>query len=117
VGFLADEEGDFLAAALALENDADLHVELAAQVDQAGDDFGKIGAEVLEIDEHVHDEKATDDALLDVFDIDAALGDIGGELGNDAFLVFTENADDGENGLRHGRNLVESRRGRKGMTR
>ena len=101
VGFLADEEGDALVTALALEDDADFHVDAAAELEEAGDDFGEVGAEVLEIDEHVHDEEAADDALLDVFDVDAAFGDVGGELGNDAFLVFAEDADDCEDGLGH----------------
>ena len=50
----------------------------------------------LEIDQHVHEEKPADDALLDVLDVDAALGDIGRELGDDPLLVLAQNADDGQ---------------------
>ena len=89
--------------ALAVQVDAHLHVDLLAQVEQAGDQLGQVDRQVLEVDQHVHDEEPADDALLDVLDVDAALGHVRGELRDDALLVFPQHADDGEDRLlRHG---------------
>ncbi len=99
--FLADEDGDFFLFAFAVEMDADFHVHFFAQFQQAGDQFGQVDADLPDINEHVHEEEAPDDALLDVFDVDAAFGHVGGELRDDPFLVLTQNADDGQDGLRH----------------
>ncbi len=95
VALFRDEQRDFLFAGFRVEMDFHLHVDLFSQVEQTGDDFGEAGRELFQIDEHVHDEEAANDALLDVLDIDAALGHVGRELRDDAFLVFSENADDG----------------------
>ena len=77
-----------------VEIDADVHLQLLAQFEQAGNQRGQIAGQIGQIDEHVHDEMPADDALLDVFDIDAALGHVRGELGNHAFLVLADDADD-----------------------
>ena len=95
LGLLADQERDLLSAPLAVQMDADLHVHPPAQVQQAGDQLGQVDADVLEVHQHVHQEEATHDALLDVLDVDAALGHVGGELRDDPFLVFPQHADDG----------------------
>lgn len=102
VGFFGAEEGDAFGFALVLEDDFDFHVDGAATVEEAGDEGGEVGGEVVEVDEHVHDEEAADDFLLDVFDVDAAFGEEGGERGDGAFLVFAEDGDDGEDGGGHG---------------
>ena len=73
-----------------MEGDAYFHVDLFAGGEQAGDEFVEGDGHVFEIDEHVHDEQAADDVLLDVFDVDAALGEIGCEARDDALLVFAE---------------------------
>lgn len=43
-----------------------------------------------------------DDLLGDVLDVDAMLGEVGGESCDDAFLVSTGDADDGFDGWVHG---------------
>ena len=71
------------------------------ELQQAGDDLGEVDGQVLEVDQHVHQEEPADDALLDVLDVDAALGHVGGELGDDALLVLAQHADDRQYGLSH----------------
>ncbi len=61
---------------------------LPSQFKQAGDEIRQGRGEVFEIDQHIHDEEPADHALLDVFDIDAALGHVGGELRDHPFLIF-----------------------------
>ena len=107
MGFFADEDGDFTDAFFAVEVDADFHAHLAAEFEKAGDDVGEIGGDVLEVDQHIHDEEAADDALLDVLDVDAAFGDVGRELRDDAFLILAQNANDSQDGMRHG-NLLKN---------
>jgi len=49
-------------------------------------------------------EEAADDALLDVLDVDAALGHVRGELRDDPLLILPQHANDSQN--RHGVLLV-----------
>ena len=83
--FPADQQRDLLVPPLAVQMDAHLHVDLPAQFQQAGDQLGKVDGQILQIDQHVHQEKPAHDALLDVLDIDPPLGHVGGELRNDTF--------------------------------
>ena len=61
-----------------------------------------------QVDQHVHDEQAADDALFDVLNIRAALGQEGRDLRDDPFLVFPEHTDDGEN-FGHGQSVKPER--------
>jgi hypothetical protein len=90
VPLLADEDRDALAFALAVQVHAHFHVDRFAQRQQAGDQLRQRDADILDIDQHVHDEKAADDALFNVLDIDAALGHVRGELRDDPLLVFPQ---------------------------
>ena len=99
--FAAAQQRHALGPPLAVQVDADLHVDATADVDQAGHQGRQVGREVGEVDEHVHDEQAADDALLDVLDVHAALGQVGGELRDGTFLVATEHGNDCEE-LAHG---------------
>lgn len=93
--FFADEEGDAFSSALVVQGDADFHADVLAEVEQAGDELIEAEGEFGEVDEHVHDELAMDDLLVDIEDVDAVFGHVGGEAGDDAFLVSADDADDG----------------------
>ena len=59
----------------------------------------------MEVRVHLHSERRQKKiALLDVLDVDAALGHVGGVLRDDPLLVLPQDADDGEDGgtVRHG---------------
>jgi len=101
VRFFAGEDDDAFGAWLALQSDFDFHVNFFAEVQCAGDEFIEGDGHVFEVDEHIHDEKAGDDALFEVLDVDAAIGDEGGELGDDAFLVAALDGENGEDFVRH----------------
>ncbi len=63
--------------------------------------------QVRQIDQHVHDEKAAHDPLLDVLNIDAALGHVSRKLRDDALLVLSQHADDRQYRLRHEKSPYE----------
>ena len=68
----AHQHAQLFSRPLVVQMDANLHVDRSAQLEQSGDQLGQIAGEVLQIDEHVHQKKPADDALLDVFNVDAA---------------------------------------------
>lgn len=98
VGFFGDEEGDAFGAR-AVQGDADLHLDGLAEFEQALNQFVERGVHFSKVDEHVHDELAMHDLLFDVENIDAALGEVGGEASDHALLILSDDGDDGFDGV------------------
>ncbi len=92
---LAHQHGDALAVAGAVESDAHVHEHLFADALQPEDHLVERQGEVGQVDPHRHDEEALHHALLDVLDVDAAAGEVGGNPRDDAFLVSADDGDDG----------------------
>ena len=101
VRFTANQHGHALGLLPSMEANADLHVDLLADALQAEDQLVQVDAELAEVDEHGHDEKAFHDPLLDVFDVDVAARQIGGDARHHPFLVVADDRDNGQI-LRHG---------------
>jgi hypothetical protein len=101
VRLLRNEQRQPFLRAFAVQANGYVHLHFGADALQVEDQRVQVDVEVFQVDEHRHDEETLHHVLLDLFDVDAVLGEVGRNAGYDAFLVASENRYDGRIGSGH----------------
>src|SRR5690606_27314921 len=96
MGLFAAQDGHATAFAFAVEVDANLHPDFGTNVEQTSDELVEGGGGIGDVDEHVHQELSAHHSLLDIFNVDVSLGEVGADAGDNALLITTKDGDDGQ---------------------